>query len=455
MSAQKAPDVRGSVLELLLNSPDFPTRAFAEEMRRAGFDSRDRGLARQLLSGVQRNSFLLDAIARPYCRRRVTDDSVRWAIRLGIFQLFFLSNVPEHAAIHTTIQAGRPYLRDKTGFVHAVLRAVQRGAKLEVPFSAELSRRRLTRGRRSWFFSEAIFDRPDVKPVEYWATQLSFPPSLVRKWFNELGEDAALARLRALNELPVIWLRVNTRRATRADVAAALREAGSEVEEAEHERFLILQRPGRDLASLPGFAEGHWAVQDLSSFEVVEAAGIQAGQRVLDLCAAPGGKSMAIAELTDGQARVLACDVEANRLANLAPEAERLGHDIECQVIDDSDGPLPAGPFDWIVLDVPCSNTGVLNKRLEARHRFDKDSLHRATTTQNLIRKRVQTEYCQPGRENRPRILWATCSLEPEENQEMAARFAKQAQYRVVHEQVFEPDGLRSGGFAAILEPIE
>lgn len=455
MSAQKAPDVRGTVLDLLLHSPDFPTRAFAEAMQRAGFDGRDRGLARQLLSGVQRHSFLLDAIARPYCRRRISDDSVRWAIRLGVFQLYFLSSVPEHAAIHATIQAARPHLRDKTGFVHAVLRAVQRGAKLEEPYSEEFSRRRLTRGRRSWFFSEAIFDRPDLKPIEYWSTMLSFPPTLVRKWFGEIGEEAALRRMHALNELPVIWVRVNTRRASREAVVAALREAQADVEEAEHERFIILNKPGRELSALPGFAEGHWAVQDLSSFAAIELAGVRAGERVLDLCAAPGGKSMALCELTDGGAEVLACDVDANRLARIAPEAARLGHEIECMHFDGDAGELPAGQFDWIVLDVPCSNTGVFNKRLEARHRFDKDSLHRATTTQNILRKRVQNQYCSPGLPNRPRVVWATCSLEPEENQEMAARFAKQAQYRIVREQLFEPDGQRSGGFAAILEPVE
>lgn len=454
MSARDArpPDPRRVVLDLLLTKGDFPTRRFGQAVQAAGLEARDRGLARQLLGEVLRRAVQLDAIYEPYCNKRVRDEAARWTLRLGTLQLFFMSNVPEHAAVHATIQAARPLLRERTGFVHAVLRTLQRKAKAEDPFVEEFSRRRLTVGRRSWWFDRAILDDPEKFPVEAAAQQWSFAVSLVRRWFDELGAEAALQRLQALSEAPPLWVRVNTNRVTRDDLLAAWQEAGVEVEVVEHPRFLLLRRAGRDVRELPGYDEGQWAIQDLTSFETIEMARPQAGEAVLDLCAAPGGKSFAIAELTQGAAKITACDVDAGRLARLQPEAERLGHDIATSVIEGEQ--YPEIPVDLLVLDVPCTNTGVLHKRPEARARFHKDELHRATTVQNHIRKAVQKQYLAPGAA-RPRVLWTTCSLEPEENEEMAARIVKQAGYRLLEERRFEPDGLRAGGYGAILVPEE
>jgi len=448
----RKPDLRRTVLELLLDRSDYPTRRFSAAVQAAGLESRDRGLARELLGGVLRRAVQLDAIYEPYCKKRVTDEAVRWTLRLGTLQLFFLSNVPEHAAVHATIQAARRYLRERTGFTHAVLRNLQRKSKAEEPFSAEFSRRRLTVGRRSWFFDRPIFHDPEKFPVEYHAQQLSFPPAMVRRWFDEVGEAPALARMQALGETPPLWIRVNLLRSSREAVHEQFKELGLEAELVEHPRFLLLRRPGREVSTLPGFAEGHWAVQDLTSFETVELGEPRAGEHVLDLCAAPGGKSFAVAELTEGKATILACDTDGDRLARLAPEAARLGHQIETQVIDAESFGYPTLPVDLLILDVPCTNTGVLHKRPEARDRFTKDELHRATTVQNLIRKAVQKQYLGPDGP-RPRVLWTTCSLEPEENEQMVARIAKQANYIVRAERRFEPDGQRAGGYAAILEP--
>jgi len=275
---------------------------------------------------------------------------------------------------------------------------------------------------------------------------------MVRRWFDEVGEAPALARMQALGETPPLWIRVNLLRSSREAVHEQFKELGLEAELVEHPRFLLLRRPGREVSTLPGFAEGHWAVQDLTSFETVELGEPRAGEHVLDLCAAPGGKSFAVAELTEGKATILACDTDGDRLARLAPEAARLGHQIETQVIDAESFGYPTLPVDLLILDVPCTNTGVLHKRPEARDRFTKDELHRATTVQNLIRKAVQKQYLGPDGP-RPRVLWTTCSLEPEENEQMVARIAKQANYIVRAERRFEPDGQRAGGYAAILEP--
>jgi 16S rRNA (cytosine967-C5)-methyltransferase len=446
-------DPRRVVLDLLLSSSDFPTRQFGAAAARAKLGPKDRGLARQILAGVLRHAHLLDAIYQPYCQKRITDPALRWSLRMGTFQLFFLSNVPAHAAVHATIQAARPLLRELTGFGNAVLRNVQRKSELEVPLQTEPARNRLIVGNRSWKFDRKLFKDSSISPLEFWATELSYPLALARRWFDSVGAEAAVARMQALNQIPPIWLRVNLARASKDQVIQALQAEQIEVHDHSHPRMLRLHRPGRDLSNLPGYAEGWWSVQDLTSLRCLELGQPEAGLRILDLCAAPGGKSFAAAELSGGKATILATDIVASRLARLEPEAQRLGHSIQSLVISEKDE-LPAGPFDLIVLDVPCTNSGVLNKRLEARADFHKDQVHWATTTQNLIRKRVQKAYLSPELgKDRPRVLWTTCSLEPEENQQMVARMVKQAHMKLVAELLVEPDGLQAGGYGAILEP--
>ncbi len=443
------PDARRMVLELLLRAPDFPTRAFAEAVRRTGLPAKDVGLARQLLAGALRHCHTLDAICKPYCKSRISDEEVLWTLRLGAYQLFYLSNIPAHAAVHATIQSARPFLRDRIGFANAVLRSLQRKAKLEPEFNDEPARKRLSIGRRSWMFDKAIFSDEQKFAVDAWSERLSFPRPLVRKWFEDHGEEKAIRRMKALNELPPVWLRVNLLRATKEQVRTALEEAGVTVIDHEHPRALRLDKPGRDIGSLPGYAEGWWSVQDLTSLTCLELGQPKEGMRILDLCAAPGGKSFAAAELSGGKAEIVACDISARRLDRLQPEAERLGHKIQTHLLHDDGSGLPEGPFDLIVLDVPCTNTGVLNKRLEARARYHKDELHRATTTQNLIRKAVQKKYL--GEFGKTAVLWTTCSIEPEENEQMAARMVKQAGMELRSEIRLEPDGVQAGGYAAML----
>ncbi len=447
----KTPDLRRVVLDLLLSRSDYPTRQFGEYAQRAGLPDRDRSLARQLLAGALRWAPRLDAIYQPYCSRRVQDDALTWTLRLGVLQLFFLSNVPPHAAVHSTLQAARPLLRERLGFANAVLRALTKAAQAEQPMQEAFSRKRLVVGRRSWFFDRPLFHDPAIRPVGHWAIELAFPPPLVRRWFDQVGEETALARMHSLNQIPPIWLRVQLARTSKDELLKLFQAEGLEVHDCDHPRLLRLVRPGRSLDQLPGFQQGQWAVQDRTSLESVELAQPLAGERILDLCAAPGGKSFALAELTAGQAEIVACDVSAQRLAQIQPEAERLGHELRTHLLAEDGSGLPEGPFDLVVLDVPCTNTGVLHKRLEARSRFRADEVHRATTQQNLIRKRLIKELLKQG--CRPRVLWTTCSLEPEENQDMTARFARQANYRIEEQRTFEPDGLRSGGFAAILVP--
>jgi 16S rRNA (cytosine967-C5)-methyltransferase len=449
---KKQADARRVVLDLLMDSGDFPTRQFGDFADRAGLEGQDRGFARELLSGTLRHCRKLDAIFEPHCKRRVKDEALRWTLRLGTYQLFFLAHIPDHAAVHATLESARPLLRELSGFANGVMRQMQRSAKLESELpenylTESFSRKRLVIGKRSWMFPRPVFSNPKQDAVEFWATEFSFPNFLARRWFQQLGEEAAVARMKNLQGVPALWIRVNPLRSKPKDVRAALEQQGVEVVAGSHPLSFRLLKHGGNIPALPGFAEGHWAVQDLTSLETLALAEPQPGDRILDLCAAPGGKSFAAFELSGGKAEVWACDVDQRRLSRLAPEAKRLGHNIQTKALGSAGGEEPDGPWDLILLDVPCSNTGVLHKRLEARGRFSKTSLRDATTLQNLIRKAYLPRLLGPN----TRVLWSTCSLEPEENQEMAARIARHTQLEVSKEITFEPDGLRAGGYAALL----
>ena len=434
---------RRAVLELLLEKGEFPTRRFAAAADAAGLAGRDRGFARELLSGVIRRRRTLDALFKAYSERRTVEPEVLWTLRLALYQRFFLAHVPAFAAYDATLEAAKPRLGRALGFANAVLRALERDVA-PVAASEEPAADRLALAHGSWRFGRAVFPDPDAHPAEHWAVALSYPDFLVQRWFESAGAGKALKRLRALNEVPPLTLRVNERCAGRAQAQEALAGHGVASRAGEPPQSLLLAEPPGDVRRLPGFAEGWWSVQDLLGQEVMELARVRPGERVLDLCAAPGGKAFFAAERG---ASVTACDVDAERLALLAADAQRLGHAVAAHGISPGGKGVPEGEWDLIVLDVPCSNTGVLGRRPEARWRFTREELGRCVGEQKSIIKWALPKHAGA----RSRVLWTTCSLEPEENERNAERAARRAGLAVVESRTFEPHEHRSGGFAALL----
>ena len=441
----------------LLAEGGIPTRRFAAVADEEGLAGQDRGLARMLVSECLRRQLTLDLIWSSYAKRRVKDDVMMATLRLGILQLFYMDNIPDHAAIGATIEAAADWLGGGKNVANAILRGAQRGSKKEAVADKQPHRHRLILDKASWFFDRPIFHSHHKEAARHWAQQNSFPTGLARRWWEELGPPGMRARMTALNTLPSLWLRVNPLKTTRKEVIQAFTEIDVCAEAGPHPLSVNLPELRGAIEGLPGFAEGHWAVQDLTSLQTIALARPAAGERILDLCAAPGGKAFAAFELSGGEAEVMACDISAERLEKMDSETERLGHTISRQALAESGSDLPEGPWDLIVVDAPCTNTGVLNKRPEARWRFDKKELHRATTVMNLIRKNLVL----PLVGEKTRVLWCTCSLEQEENQEMAQRLAKRAGLQIEAEKCFEPfqgDAThppRSGGYAALLSPVE
>jgi 16S rRNA (cytosine967-C5)-methyltransferase len=390
-------------------------------LRRRKLDARDRDLARELVQGVLRHQESLDHLLAPRLKRPLEKAHAldRNALRLGAYQIVYLDRIPVRAAVHSAVEAVKTAGRPRAaGFVNAVLRKLA-GAIAERGASepGEALARALPRGDGSWtIFSDDVLPDPASEPQEYLSAAWSCPGWLVERFVAEHGEEAARAILEAGVARPAVSLRPAPAH------AAALRAALAEREiVAEQEGPCLLVRSAGMVSELPGYGECWFAVQDPTAAEVVPLLSPEPGEGILDLCAAPGGKTMAIADGVGPDGVVMAVDLAGPRLKMLEREVKRRGLAqvavLGADVVDPEH--LPTGlkarsgeGFDAVLIDVPCSNTGVLGQRVEARRRLD--GPHRiemlAEQAQHLLM--VAASRVRPG----GRLVYSTCSLEEEEN---------------------------------------
>jgi 16S rRNA (cytosine967-C5)-methyltransferase len=243
----------------------------------------------------------------------------------------------------------------------------------------------------------------------------SWPRWLAKRWHDRYGAWEAARLGFWFNAPPPLWVRVNKLRTDRESYRLQLAAALIDAEPGEHPQSLRFaeHHPVRDL---PGYADGDFAVQDHSSMLVASAVAPQPGNRVLDLCAAPGGKTTHLAELADNRARIVACDADPKRLETVTALCQRLGiKGVETVVLNEHAEP-PPGPFDAALVDVPCSNTGVLGRRPEVRWRL------KPTEFEYLIRLQTKLllqaiDRVKPGGV----VVYSTCSIEPDENEGVVA----------------------------------
>jgi 16S rRNA (cytosine967-C5)-methyltransferase len=414
------PDARSLALQVLLDcsrGDAFVQEALDSRLESAGLSGADRRLATQLSYGTLRRRGTLLALLEPLVDRP-KDQVEPWlweVLALGAYQLAFLDHVPAHAALHETVELAARFGRPKAkGFVNAVLRALAgllTAEKTDAPAADALpleggQYRRLTR---------PVLPDPATHPVEYLAKGFGLPRWLARRWHGRYdAEECRRLGFWFAGPAP-ISLRCNVLRTGRDAFLAALAQAGVAAEPGEHPQGVRLREPV-PIRELPGYAEGWFSVQDESAMRVGSALNPAPGWSVLDLCAAPGGKATHLAELMQDRGKVVACDVDSERLKTVEALAGRLGVSvIETELLDPKkvEG-VPEGPFDAALVDVPCSNTGVLGRRPEVRRRLRPEDLpHLVRLQRGLLRRAVSR--VRPGGV----VVYSTCSIEPEENQEV------------------------------------
>ena len=445
---------RGLALYCLITADanrSFATDLLDEQLRTGELPARERGLATELVYGVVRRQATLAACLRPHLNKTWSELEVglRWLLLLGAYQLLFCDGIPDHAAVHETVELAKLCGHPRwTGFANALLRALAQAIQPEgatrpgrntVPISAGTYR----------LLSTSPFPDPAIDTVGWYAHAFGMPAWLVARWSTRFTPTQILSLCDWFNHPLQLSLRVNRLKTTRAEIVAAFTAAGyeelfvSEVDGA----ILRVGSPG-GIAALPGFHEGLFAIQDESALAAARLLAPKAGEQVLDLCAAPGGKTAALAELAADLAHIVATDVDHARLKLVRETAARLGlKSIQTQPIARNLSDLPTGPFDAILLDAPCSNTGVLGKRPEARHRLTPNDLPELAGIQrNLLT--AAAARLKPG----GRIVYSTCSIEPEENEDLVAAFLRDhPELTLVSQTHHHPGQPADGAYQALL----
>lgn len=370
-------------------------RAFAK----GSMSPADKGLAQELAFGVVRWEKALDWLIAQKTQRRPAKPALEILLRLGLYQLFWLDRIPDHAGVNETVEmAKRAGFKSQAGFINAVLRGCLR--------EREVLRQKLAELR-------------EQDP----ATGLSHADWLYQRWRERYGDADARRVMEWNNEPPPIYARLNAINADRAKLTEAWQSEGVQFRPRsfawlpDNTIFELLDHPS--LMSLKSFRDGWFYVQDPSTLLSVHELAPQPGETVLDMCAAPGGKTTYIAALMNDQGKIIATDLSPHRLELVHQNIARLG--VTCATIAPWNAAISQstpGSFDRILLDVPCSNTGVMRRRVELRWRIRFEELARLVKEQRDLLEHA-SQLVRPGGV----IVYSTCSLEPEENATMIQTF--------------------------------
>ena len=366
----------------------------------------DRALCHELVLGVLRWQLLLDRVVEHFSKRRIEslDSAVRIALRLGLYQLRFLTRIPASAAVNESVSLVRAArLSSAAAFVNAVLRRATREAEYDP--AAEVS-----------------------DALEKIAVQTSHPVWLIERWAKAFGIEEAGAFARANNAVPPTAFRVVRTRANQEEVLAKLNAAGATLEPSE-----VAADAWRVSGATSVLREltvaGHIYLQDEASQLVPQLLKVESGERVLDLCAAPGGKTTLMADRARDEAMIVAADRSATRMETvIATSGLQELKSIEPVLLDAAEQlPFKPGSFDKVLVDAPCSGTGTLRRNPEIRWRLSTADIDAFAEKQKRILSRA-ADAVKPG----GRLVYSTCSVEREENEDVIAEFlARDDRFRV------------------------
>jgi 16S rRNA (cytosine967-C5)-methyltransferase len=385
-TAREAPQsARRTALEALLRVDDgaFAHILVPEMLRGRHLDARDRALVTELVYGTVRMRRAVDHLLAKVSSRPLAsvEANVRAVLRLGAYQL--LVGIPPHAAVGESVNLAPARAR---GFVNGALRALARlGPEWPLPVG------------------------DDIESV---AIRTSHPDWIARVLFDDYGARDSVATLELDDEPPPVTLRVNRMRATPADLATELRDAGVEVTRGRLVEDALLVRHAGDLAALPAVRDGRATPQDQASQAIVALVDPQPGERILDLASAPGGKVTAAAERMDGRGVIVAADVHAGRVRTVQRTATRVGvADMIAAIVGDgARPPVRDEAFDRVLLDAPCTGLGVLRRRPDARWRVTPESVQELATVQRaLLAAAART--VKPG----GRLVYSVCTMTRDE----------------------------------------
>jgi 16S rRNA (cytosine967-C5)-methyltransferase len=440
--------------------------------------------ATDICLGCMRNREAIDMVVT-----KLAECPVEWipvkvlnVIRVGAFELIYSSATAEYAIVNEAVENAKAVVGKKqTAFVNAVLRQITRHIQnRQAPLSEANTQRTLPQTSSSGCeFDTDILPNPEDSPADFLSAAFSLPKWLISNWLDEYGAELTRQICFASNRKPSIYIRPNTLKTTIQVLADSLcregidleivssvipAQAGIQKSSVADDSMIRLKSP-RAVTELPGFAEGLFSIQDISAALPLRLLQPKPRWTILDLCAAPGTKTMQLAELTADKAKIIATDIDGQRLKKVKESITRLG--IKSVIVSEyeklfenskfsifirrsfSEGGLNS-QFDAVLLDVPCSNTGVLAKRIEARYRIKPKAIKELTKIQGGLLKTAASMIKPQGK-----ICYSTCSIQRCENSELIRDFLqKNPGFELEFERLTLPSiqGFdHDGGYTAII----
>ena len=396
--------------------------ALKKQLAAAELSGRDAALATQLCFGVLQNQMLLDFYLSKFSNipLKRMEGKVVQTLRLGAYQMLFLTRIPHSAAVNSAVTLVKTHCKNPraAGMVNGILRSMERSLQ-NMPVI------------------------PQGDPVAYLSTLYSHPEWLVKEFILSLGEEETAQLLAADNSQPPTAVMVNTTRTTAEELKTMLED--DHVEAEPHpwlENCLLLHRTG-DLERLEAFQQGLFYVQDPASRLSVLAAGAKPGMKVLDCCAAPGGKSFAAAIAMENQGEIVSCDLHPHKKKLIQAGADRLGLTIISPKTADGKVFRPEweSAFDLVLVDAPCSGLGVIRKKPDIRYKDPAPLADLPAVQLDILRNAAR--YVKPG----GTLMYSTCTLLYRENGEVVETFlAENNSYRAEAFPLPGPVGLVQGG---------
>lgn len=371
-------------------------------LRQADVSSVDRGLVTELIYGSVRRQRSLDTLIDQLAKKKAQQQppDLRIILHLGLYQLRYLSNIPDAAAVNSTVELAKNNgLSGLAGFVNGLLRRYLRLSSEKTQDPLELP----------------------ADPVERLGILYSYPDWIVDVWLKQFGYAETEQLCEWLNKPPTIDLRINPLQTTRAAVEAAMQDVGVGVNVCRSTlpQALQLTSSAGGIDKLPGFRQGWWTIQDRSAQLVSHILDPQPGEIVIDACAAPGGKTTHIAELMHDTGTIWACDRTASRLKKLQQNVERLQlKSIQICTGDSRNLPQFVNVADRVLLDAPCSGLGTLHRHADARWRQTPQTVQELAQLQAELLAQTST-WVKPG----GILVYATCTLHPQENETVVRNF--------------------------------
>ncbi|MFF5993263.1 16S rRNA (cytosine(967)-C(5))-methyltransferase RsmB [Lysinibacillus sp. KU-BSD001] len=384
-------NVRDAALTILLavdKNQAYSNLLLHQTIEKYKIDAKDRSLLTEITYGTLQHKFTLDYYLEPFIRGKV-DLWVRWLLRMSLYQMEYLSRIPPHAAVNEAVEiAKRRGHKGIASMVNGILRTI------------------LREGLR------ATADITD--PVERLSIETSHPKWLVDRWVESYGYENTANMLRENNIPPVQTVRVNTTRATVEQVLASLEAEGIKAHQSDVMPECIHLTNGT-AARTTAFKEGLITIQDESSMLPANVLNPQPGMKVLDMCAAPGGKTTHLAEKMQNEGSILAMDLHPHKLDLIDENTARLGLEIvQTAPIDGRKAAsfLAKESFDAVLVDAPCSGLGVMRRKPDIKYTKREEDLESLQTIQLAILDNA-VQVLKPG----GRLVYSTCTVDKRENE--------------------------------------